>query len=62
MDQKEKKKIVYRIQKADGKIKYAGTDEPSWFCIDRARELVDYNNGERIVESDGVDIFPHEVL
>ncbi len=49
-------KARYRIQKANGYIKYVGTDEPSWFTLEKARLLVNYNDGERIVEHDGVNI------
>jgi hypothetical protein len=48
--------MKYRIQTADRKIKYAGTGEDSWFTLEKARLLVDYTLGERIVESDGVNI------
>ena len=49
-------KYKYRIRKADGKFKNAGTDEPSWFTLERAREIVNYSEGEQIVEHDGVNI------
>ena len=49
-------KARYRIQKANGYIKYVGTGEPSWFTLEKARLLVNYNDGERIVEHDGVNI------
>jgi flagellar basal body rod protein FlgG len=54
--EKVKAKIRYRIQRADGRIKYAGTGQDSWFTLDRARELVDRDTGERIIESDGVNV------
>jgi hypothetical protein len=48
--------MKYRIQTADGKIKFAGTDFNSWFTLEDARNLVDYSSGERIIEHDGVNI------
>ena len=48
--------MKYRIQKADKTILNAGTGEDSWFSLDSARELVNYEKGERIIESDGVNI------
>jgi hypothetical protein len=49
---KSNDKARYRIRKSNGNIKYAGTDEPSWFNLEKARELVDYSNGEMIYEYD----------
>lgn len=49
-------RVKYRIQHADGTIKNAGTDEPSWFTLKTAREQVNYGKGERIVEHDGMSI------
>lgn len=49
-------KTTYRIQTKEGKIKFAGTGQDSWFTLDKARELVNYSEGERIIESNGVDI------
>jgi len=46
----------YRIRKADGRFLNAGTGEDSWFTLDKARELVNYGEGQQIVESDGVNI------
>lgn len=46
----------YRIQTAEGKIKFAGTGENSWFNLDEARKIVNYEQGERIIQSNGVDI------
>jgi len=48
--------MVYRIQKEDGKILNAGTDSPSWFNLDDAREIKKHEKNSRIVESDGVNI------
>ena len=49
-------KVKYRIQTKERKIKYAGTGDDSWFSLKDARLLVDYDNGERIIESDGVNV------
>lgn len=46
----------YRIQNQDGTILNAGTNEPSWFNLDQARKLVDRARGQRIIESDGMNI------
>ena len=46
----------YRIQNQDKTILNAGTDKPSWFSLDGAREAVNYDIGQTIVESDGVNI------
>lgn len=48
--------IKHRIQTADRKIKFAGTGQDSWFDLETARKIVDYSKGERIVESDGINI------
>lgn len=49
-------KASYRIQKADGKFLNAGTDLNSWFNLDDARNTVKREEGQRIIESDGVNI------
>ena len=49
-------KAKYRIQNANRTFLNAGTDEESWFTLDDARTIVDYDDGQRIVESDGVNI------
>ncbi len=47
----------YRILKSDGKFLGANRDDlPSWFSLQKARELVDYSSGERIIEHNGMDI------
>jgi len=46
----------YRIQNSDKTILNAGTDQPSWFSLDGAREVVNYEIGQTLVESDGVNI------
>jgi hypothetical protein len=51
-----KTKIKYRILKLDDRYLNAGTDLPSWFTLEKAKELVDYTKGEIIVEHDGVNI------
>ena len=43
----------YRIQNADGTFLNAGTGEDSWFTLEDARALVNYEIEQRIVESDG---------
>ena len=41
----------YRIQTAEGKLKYTGgTEMGSWFFLEDARALVDYSKGEKIVK------------
>lgn len=46
-------KANYRILKSDRTIKFTGgTEEGSWFTLERAKELVDYSNGEMIYEYD----------
>ena len=49
-------KTTYRIQNANGTYLNAGTGIDSWFTLERARELVNYDNEQRIIESDGVNI------
>lgn len=46
----------YRIQRADGTFLNAGTGIDSWFTLEDARKTVNYEKGERIIESNGVDI------
>jgi hypothetical protein len=50
-----KQKATYRIKKPDGRYLNAGTDEPSWFDLKTARQLVNYEKGEMIVEHNGVN-------
>lgn len=40
----------YRILTAEGKIKFTGSEIGSWFSIEKARELVNYSEGEMIYE------------
>lgn len=49
-------KTSYRIKHANGTFKNAGTDAPSWFNLETARALVNYSQGEQIVEHNGVDV------
>jgi hypothetical protein len=53
---KAKNPVRYRIENTDGRLFRAGTGLDSWFTLEKARELCDYNKGQRIVESDGVNI------
>lgn len=45
-------KARYRIIDSNGRIKYTGTEMGSWFTLDKAKELVNYSNGEMIYEYD----------
>jgi len=45
--------IGYRIINEDRTYLNAGTGEESWFTIEEARKLVDYNIGQSIVEHTG---------
>ena len=49
-------RTTYRIQNANGTYLNAGTEEESWFTLETARGLVNRDNGQRIVEHNGVDI------
>ena len=49
-------KLKYRIQKEDGRFLNAGTGLDSWFTLEQARQLVNYDKGQRIIESDGINI------
>ena len=49
-------KIKYRIQNADGTILNAGSGKDSWFTLTAARGIVNYEHGQRIIESDGIHI------
>lgn len=48
--------MKYRIQNKDGTLLNAGTGKDSWFTLEDARKLVNYEAGQRIVEHDGVNI------
>lgn len=54
--EEEYRPAKYRIQNSDGTILNAGTDNESWFNLDNARKTVNYETGQRIIESDGVNI------
>lgn len=45
-----KKKYRFRILTSDRRIRFAGTDKPSWLTLEQAKELVDYSKGEMIYE------------
>lgn len=42
----------YRILTAEGKIKFTGSEIGSWFSLEKARELVNYSEGEMIYQFD----------
>lgn len=46
----------YRILNADGTFLNAGTGADSWFNLETARALVNYQAGQSIVEHNGVSI------
>lgn len=48
--------MKYRIQNENGSLLNAGTGDDSWFTLEQARKLVNYEIGQRIIESDGVEI------
>lgn len=48
--------MKYRIQNEDGTFLNAGTGNDSWFILEDARKLVNYEIGQRIVEHNGVQI------
>jgi hypothetical protein len=48
--------MKYRIQNENGTFLNAGTGNDSWFTLEQARKLVNCEAGQRIVESDGVNI------
>lgn len=48
--------LKYRIQNKNGTFLNAGTDLSSWFTLEKARKIVNYSEGQKIVESDGVNI------
>jgi hypothetical protein len=49
-------KAPYRIKRSNNTFKNAGTGLNSWFTLEDARKKVNYSEGEKIVESDGVNI------
>jgi hypothetical protein len=50
------KALRYRIQNQGGTFHNAGSGQDSWYTIEVARTTVNYSIGQRIEESDGVDI------
>ncbi|MEQ8547644.1 MAG: hypothetical protein RIC03_07025 [Cyclobacteriaceae bacterium] len=40
----------YRILTADKRIKYAGTDHPSWLTLDQAKSKADIRAGEMVYQ------------
>lgn len=48
--------IKYRIQNENGSFLNAGTGLDSWFPLEVARKLVNYEVGQRIIESDGINV------
>ena len=48
-------KCPYRIKKANGRFLNAGTDKNSWFDLETARDTVNRDKGEKIIQSNGVD-------
>lgn len=46
----------YRIQNANGTFLNANTGLDSWFTLETARTMVNYEIGQRIIESDGVNV------
>jgi len=49
-------KSDYRIQNENGTFVNAGTGYDSWFTLDLAKKIVNYELGQRIVEHDGVNV------
>ena len=58
--EKRHRKPRFRLLTADGKLYGAGTDSPSWFTLDKAREVARIQGKEgnklTIVECDGVNV------
>ena len=50
------KVVKYRIQNKAYTFLNAGTGNDSWFTLEEARKLVNYEIGQRIVEHDGVNV------
>lgn len=48
--------MKYRILNENGTYHNAGTGEPSWFTLEQARSIVNYEAGQKIVEHNGVEI------
>ena len=54
--QKQITMAKYRIQNENGTFLNAGTGLESWFNLEDARKLVNYEIGQRIVQCDGINI------
>lgn len=52
----------YRILTAEGKIKFTGSEIGSWFSLEKARELVNYSEGEMIYEFNANGERLHEIF
>ena len=48
-----KDKRKYKILNSDLKVQYTGTIKGSWFTLEEARRIVDYDKGEMIYEYSG---------
>ena len=48
--------VKYRIQNQNGTFLNAGTGQDSWFTLEKARNIVNRDTGQKIVEHDGVNI------
>jgi hypothetical protein len=51
-----KDKCKYRIKNSNGTFLNAGTGLNSWFNLSEARKIVNYKEGQMIVEHDGVNV------
>ncbi len=54
--QKQITMAKYRIQNENGTFLNAGTGLESWFNLEEARKLVNYEIGQRIVEHNGTEV------
>jgi len=48
--------MKYRILNSNGTILNAGSGKDSWFTLEVARKLVNYDIGQIIIEHDGINI------
>ena len=46
-------KADYRIKRENGTLLNAGTDQPSWFTLEIARNIVNRKEGQIIIEHNG---------
>lgn len=51
-----KNKIKYRILNLDNTFLNANTGFNSWFDLETAKKLVNYDKGQKIVEHDGINV------